>query len=398
MMETLWPAWHPGDILRAEDLLGLEDYLLTRSGIAQKIAGVESLDADSIRLAAEDGRLHFSVGGVRGVTPHGQPVVLTEGSGLRYKLGGADGARFFDLSVRVNVRGNAQGDRPRKLTLSVGPLGEEDAPYGGGPEELYLGRYSWDDAAGRVGLVARPAVTHLGAIGGTEGWEQWTAPIRDRLSGLIARLEGSGKEATHRQLSALALAYRVGFGWPHMPIGRLSFNLQAIKWLLVDTDPVVTGCDAVLPLPDSHNSEALPMWLASHVDQDSSTFPGHELRPDRDVKVSFEQAGQKVVYTFLQGLRQGRLELHLRPQEPGARPHARPLWWKLDDGGSRADDSDIHTIDSRRDVQPQPSPDGTLIYSVRFSQAPQTGYRLTVSGLSREAFDRTRLFFIQSQA
>lgn len=389
MTETFWPAWYPGKLLSADDLLGLEDYLLARSNVTQRATGVESMGTDSVRPAVREGRLRLSVGDLRGITPRGQPVVL-DGDAVLCDAGGERDARLFDISVCVNARGSSHGDGPRKLTPSVNAVAGEDEPFAGGFEELYLGRYSWDAEAGRVALVSRPAVTHLGALKGTEGWEQWTAPVRDRLSGLVARLEGGAKEATPRQSAALGLTYRVGFGWPHMPIDRLSFNLQAIRWLLVDTDPAVAGCDALLFPPESCDSEGLPMWLASHVDQARSDFPGHDLRPDRDVAVEFEP-GNKVVYTFLQGLRPGRLELHMRRQGSGGDARARELWWKLDDEGGQP-------IDRRRHEEPQPSEGEALVYSVRFSQIPQAGYKLTVSGVSREAFDRTRLFFVQSQA
>jgi hypothetical protein len=280
---------------------------------------------------------------------------------------------------------------PPKLSLLVihGPA--RDEPFTGSDQELYLGRYEWDAGAQRVRLLIRPAVTHLRALKDTEGWEQWTAPVRDKLSGLISYLEESLEVSRPRRAASLLFAYQIGFGWPHLTVAGLSFSLQMLNWLLTDSAHLVPDCDMLRPLAANPSAEELPTHLATYIDREASDFPGQELRPDKEVLVEFKRAGSRVIYTFLQDLRQGRLELHLREQGAAVGNRSTQIRWSLTNGGANA-------IDRNRDEDPESPYAGLRIYPMYFSQIPQAGYQLTVSGISQEMFERTRLFFIQTKS
>lgn len=388
MSSRSWPAWHPENILRASDLLGLEDYLLARSSLAEGLEGVTNLGRDSVTGEDDGGSLVLSVVRLRGLTPKGQPVILDDDLSLRYMVGDAAEDWLLDVSVMVNLAADSSFEKPDKLSLWVTPAADPAEPFASSRQELYLGRYVWDAAAERLDILTRPTVTHLRALKETEGWEQWTAPLRDKLAGLICYLEDDETNTSERKAAALQLAYQIGFGWPHLPVPRLAYNLQLLRWLLVNSAPLVADSDTLEALPASPSGEDLPSLLAVYIQLDDIGLHGQELRPGKEVEVTFEPRGERVVYTLLQGLSHGRFELHLRENDSGDSDRPPVLRWLFtsDDGVP---------IVKTKDEDPEPG-EGGVLYFMHPPRIPQTGYQLIVSGISPETFARTRLFFVEA--
>src|SRR5262245_20857991 len=78
-LDRQWPSWHPNEELKADQLLGLEDFLLARAVLADEEAhGVDLFDWRSdLQIAWFEDGLQTSVKRLRGVTPAGEPVCVT---------------------------------------------------------------------------------------------------------------------------------------------------------------------------------------------------------------------------------------------------------------------------------------------------------------------------------
>jgi hypothetical protein len=257
-----WPAWHPQHELGANDLLGLEQYLLARGNLAEEDAcGVSMLSwPHSLQMTWAADHLAITAGRLKGVTPAGDPVVVE--AALSTRLGGFDNQTVealrqaeIDIWVDVNARATTADDGveatshgdaplkpdgtperplPEKLQLSaafatgkarIRPLRRKD-PAEARPHSLYLGRYRCAD---QLELVDPPFVRCLGALeprNTSEAWKTWIEPFRERLDTLAAQVLGASGES----LMAQELL-RVGFEWPALPIPALARRLAFIKWL-----------------------------------------------------------------------------------------------------------------------------------------------------------------------
>src|SRR5687767_9082691 len=137
-----WPNWQPGQELRADHLIGLEHYLLTRSAfIDAALPGLERFDQDaSISVSAAGSALEVSMGALRGLTPGGQPVVLEAEERLTAGLTREDDPSVgFDAAIEVNPR-----DVEPKFVLRLEKLGGRATlvqPPEPRPERLDLGRF-----------------------------------------------------------------------------------------------------------------------------------------------------------------------------------------------------------------------------------------------------------------
>jgi hypothetical protein len=77
---TRWPHWYPGKPLTAQDLLGLENYLLARTAVVDCGYGIVDFDFYSIGIKPGDGtHSGISVSSLKGITPGGLPVIVGEG-------------------------------------------------------------------------------------------------------------------------------------------------------------------------------------------------------------------------------------------------------------------------------------------------------------------------------
>ncbi|MBK7674246.1 MAG: hypothetical protein IPJ27_05470 [Candidatus Accumulibacter sp.] len=155
-LDREWPSWHPRQELKADQLLGLEDYLLARA----KLIDEEAYGVDHFNWRAglaieksegEEGLYRVSVSGLlRGVTPAGDLVEVrgeTQLSGLTPTLN-LQRRDDLDLWIEVNPRRVAEEDGPPKFVLHAEWQAAENREGGSesltlqkGGHWLYLGRY-----------------------------------------------------------------------------------------------------------------------------------------------------------------------------------------------------------------------------------------------------------------
>lgn len=234
-MINAWPAWHPDQELKAEDLCSLEDYVMTRIQLADESAwGVESLDSweESIKVEKSSHGLLIRVRQVRGITPGGDHVWLfAEDESIETTVETqSTEASEFDLWVVVNDRGKTS---PKFSLRAIALMTTEDADPVSNfrtPHNLYLGRYRQDGTV--LHLVNRPMPRKLSGFGSVDemAWRAWVKP-------LFARLSEVGKELASPSLShfsdvAAALEItRLGFEWPDLPIPVLARRLRLVAWL-----------------------------------------------------------------------------------------------------------------------------------------------------------------------
>jgi hypothetical protein len=254
-MILTWPAWHPEQELKADHLLALEDYLLTRVLLADDGAwGVESLDDWRHCIQAEasgDGMcLAVKVRRVRGVTPGGNHVWLySDADWLEAVVERVDQAGGFDLWILVNSR--ERGAPKLSLQPAWVPSGELGSPVYAydKPDALYLGRYRVPSPFPEQGLeiVHHPVPRRLSGFGlaAGESWQAWVKPLRERLEAVSQDL-ASRPLATPRQVAAMAELSRLIFEWPVLTIPMLARRLQLIAWLREASEGPLTAPDPAI--------------------------------------------------------------------------------------------------------------------------------------------------------
>src|SRR5947209_4811692 len=104
-----WPSWHPDQELKADHLLGLEDYLLTRVLMVDEGAwGIDSFEDYKQSLKVEESASGLTIKArlLRGVTTRGEHVWLwSEDEWLETNLETTASGDFeLDLWVVVNSR------------------------------------------------------------------------------------------------------------------------------------------------------------------------------------------------------------------------------------------------------------------------------------------------------
>jgi hypothetical protein len=238
-----WPAWHPNSEVRAQHLLGLEDFLLARAGLADEDAhGVEDLDWRTGVAFEDTGEsLVVRVKGLRGVTPAGEPVDVPPDPPLAAAVPGDRGRSseaVVDLWVEVNVRRPASEDAeapdPPKLALRVDSV-TLDVSHPLSPGEahsLYLGRYRWLYRGKEHELVHRPLVRRLGSFAPHDAaWDAWVQPLRSRIEAALAGAEQRVSRSEPAQALVAAEAARLAFEWPALPLPALARRLRLLSWL-----------------------------------------------------------------------------------------------------------------------------------------------------------------------
>src|SRR5947208_931707 len=107
-----WPSWHPEQELKAEHLVALEHYLLSRVLMADEGAwGIESMDdlQQCIQVEPVTTGWIVRVMSVRGVTPAGGHVWLSEQDCIDTKTDSRGERGVFDLWIVVNSRERNSG-------------------------------------------------------------------------------------------------------------------------------------------------------------------------------------------------------------------------------------------------------------------------------------------------
>jgi hypothetical protein len=328
MMKDVWPSWHPGRILRAEELRGLEDYLLWRSRFIEDVHGVDDFNIENLSLLTQDGVEKVSVkGALKGITPKGQPVVLTVQEKLEANIPAASAQTLMlDIYVRVNDADDATSKSefpPPKLTLRIDEISDnrfELAPDPD-PDRLFLGRYSWiGPKISRVPqLIKRPPVTRLAAIEPLDrNWQQWTKPLRQGLQAVIRDVKGRDRQTLLLvQMAAACEVTELAFSWPYLPLPQLAFRLLQLRWLRSrDNDEIPEEVTPFRPPVFSTTfCDNLPEELANLIQSGGGVSPlTNRLRPGSDVNVI--TVGNQLIFEFKLNLDPDSLELHVEQSTP----------------------------------------------------------------------------------
>jgi hypothetical protein len=231
-----WPSWHPDQELKAEHLLALEDYLLTRIFILEEGAyGIESLDdwKQSIQIEESGGVLTVKVGQLRGITQDGAHVWLWNPKEWLETSLDASGEDNTDLDLWIVVNSRIK-DAP-KLTLRAEVANHAQAVKSGDPPgDLYLGRYrfGYRSAKQSIEIVHRPMPRKLSGFGRAddEDWQKWVEPLIARLEALAREISGQ-RDTSPSSLAVAVELSRLSFEWPTLLIPVLARRLRMVDWL-----------------------------------------------------------------------------------------------------------------------------------------------------------------------
>ncbi len=267
-----WPVWYPGLELKAEHLLGLESYMLSRIAISDETGhGIEEFDwKNSLRATRQSQGLDFQLSGaVKGLTPGGRPVDLRAGEclGTSMDLGNPDTVQF---DIFIGIAPDNQGQRATLLAERASP---SSAPvlscrY---QDRLYLGRYDYQ-GEDLLELVHRPLVRCLASMRPLDNaWRRWVDPFSSRIKSLLESLERGNGQGDARNLVVVSEASKLAFGWPTMGLPQLTHQLRYLSWLqsrrhgFTGEGRATAEPEQPFP-PDSASGQELPHLLASFLE------------------------------------------------------------------------------------------------------------------------------------
>ena len=316
-----WPSWHPGQELKAEHLIGLEDFLLARSSIAETFwHGLEFFEVGtSLRARNEGGTLFVEASWLRGVTPGGHPVVLGHDDKLSgtVSLGGANSV-VIDAAIVVNPR-----EQSEKLVFEVGRApewNEEAKPGVRNPSKLELGRFRWL-SDGSLEMLRRPMVRRFDALRPLDhAWRHWVEPLSSAIGVLVKDLEREKPPFTLWVISLSVELQRLSFEWPSIPIGEVLRRLRLVNWLRILPKERPASIDSLdqesaFFEDEELNGDELPERLAgllgAKVPRRGRMDADQALNPD-DVICTWVDRFWEV--KFLRALTGGTLELHIPTQ------------------------------------------------------------------------------------
>lgn len=304
---TEWPAWKPQSVLKAEQLIALESYLLTPwSFTADFCAGVDSMLPDSVTAQNSADELVVSARDVHGLTAGGCPVIVGNDESLQAKMKLSPGGSVtFDAVVVVNDEAAAQ-----KCALLL--LTPETSPKGG--EWLALGRYSWDAQNG-LRRSARPPVRRLAALSHDPDWFQWVAPFVDAIETLSTQV-GPPPQMENIRLVAFATEIcQLHFDWPTRTVVSLIRAARFLDWLRNAGNGTMPNIARPATPEDAarlqeHGSDDLPKQLRlSLVQAAPPTSSNDKLTLSSDYQVQLIDTG--ITVSLLRALPAGRLELRI---------------------------------------------------------------------------------------
>lgn len=245
-----WPNWHDIEFPTEMELFGLEDYLNARSGLIEgdRCDGVEQFDPDSSLSAeiVESKVLRVTVRGLLGVASGGSAVIVRQGEpplqcDFSLEVEEARSVSSLDLTIEVNPRRPGFTDRPYpKFILRVVhgdiPLDLHNTGLSFSPGRLFLGRYTWSGERPEVlTLEARPRVRRLAALWsarrGGSGWDEWVAPLRERIEEALRKVELRPAALTVAGWTSAVELARLEDEWPYLPITTLARQLLRVRRL-----------------------------------------------------------------------------------------------------------------------------------------------------------------------
>jgi len=315
-----WPTWYPGKPLTAQDLIGLEEYLLSRSSIHHHGYGVVDFDYYSISVK-QTTAASFSVvvSELRGITPSGQPVIVSAGVNsieCVTDISLADGVHV-DLAVRVNPdfsRELPTGTDHRKLSLQCRRRAKPDRPAE--ESQLDLGGYVWNAKLGSPELWRRPEVYSLTALKPLDvAWRQWVTPLQSAIHDVseeLSKTSLSPLTMPGNRLAALTEISRLSVSFEYLPIEELAFRIKLLK-ALVASESRNEGSILDLSVKSSETrGDDLPASLGRllrSAELDQITI-GLRLREHEDFVLT--QSADGAVFQFKRDLSPGIIELRLR--------------------------------------------------------------------------------------
>lgn len=283
-----WPGWYPGKPLKAQDLLGLEDFLLARSRLSLDYTGVFSFDYRTGLTSSCEGDWLITVQNVSGFTEAGQPVEISH-SGLQFRVPlDYDPSIDLDLSVVVNPKPLREVKLALLATKAEGSIAESLSD-----DTLDLGRYRWL-SHDRPLLVRRPWVVTLLSIRPFDNeLRSWLLPWKNELKILMSELEvnlASTEHAAYRR-AALVRAAELSVSWPYLPIPQLVTEVQILRELRSapresNEEETIQG---IIVRLKKEGGDALPQALSSLLRSETSFLPalGDELS-SYDLEAHFE--------------------------------------------------------------------------------------------------------------
>jgi hypothetical protein len=316
-----WPVWKRGNVLKAEHLLGAEDYLLARWALAADPApGVDQFHpTEGVAVAVAPGKLVVTLSAVSGLTTGGQPVVVEPSDPLPGEIPIAEARAevLFDLAVAVNAEGAAT-----KLALRAAVV-DQGSPIARGKSELFLGRFRWVKAGGWR-LTRRPMVRRLSALPDAAGWHdqswrEWVAPVQKALDQLFGRVTQPGVLTTPAAVALYARFHEVAYDWPRVTVPELVHSLRYLGWLADrirrPAEPVPALRDLPLFPTEEPCGDDLPTRLAAELGPamiDGPDQGNRQLQEGADC-TPFVWNGVEMSTVLIVPLAPGRLELRCQP-------------------------------------------------------------------------------------
>jgi len=239
-MSRAWPTWQPGGELRAEDLLGLEDYLLSRHLFNGNDWGVDKIAQDSVVITVEENTATVTVNAVRGLTRGGQPVIVESSIPQTFDIKLASNNTLdVDVALQINeptvesksempIENGRVRHLDSKITLHVESdcNAEQRQSLQVRKNGLYLGSYRWK--SGETWLRKKPRVRSLVALEDFPDWREWTQPLVCELGKLVVQHSRPHTEVAAQMASQqLLLALH---RWKHLTVSEWTHLANILHW------------------------------------------------------------------------------------------------------------------------------------------------------------------------
>lgn len=298
-----WPKWYAGQQLRSDDLKGLEDYLISQRMVSDLFAkdhGIVSMDLDrSLSFSKQNGKIKFAIENVRGLTPSGCPVLVTEAISSIEQDCEESKPDEYDLWIALDDCGDESIDKSDKRTLVAEQIRTENHPV---PDlkarKLYIGRYLTSSVHPR--LRKTPWLYTLAGIHQQNpyGKDSWLSPLAEQLSLLLAQLDSFNLN-TPMDVVLCNLITELAAGWQEMPITLLDKKIKLASTLLNrqrEGSLLLSNFQSKPLSTESSTSDHLPPKLAEQLEIITEERDDKILQRGEDYEQSFKR--EKLVLEF----------------------------------------------------------------------------------------------------
>ena len=288
MTHSLWQSWRNGDLLTADGLLGLQNYVLRNWRLTDNSTGIIEFDFDTVKCDIRENSTHeICCGKVCGITPGGYPVVADQ---LKCTVPQVPASSYlFHLTVSVDEpdnNPNNHADSIAKFQLHASAMSDIQRSLKD-EKVLNLGVYRWS-SGNKIEFIKeeRPSFRFLAAFPTSDEWHDWTAPIQKALDYLTREL--IRKQSTSLwDFTLLSLLIRLQQDWMDAPIRDLARECLRIERIRLrkPTAPIrINDLDRLLDRPPSQIPVALANCLLAQredwhkaPEQDlTTTGPNHQ--------------------------------------------------------------------------------------------------------------------------